>query len=225
MNAWPQVGQQALAFILNNIASEGKPPSLLQIKKKTGVTSIEAVKSILDKLESRNLIYRKPGNKIVAAYPLSVEPTPHRVRLADGRWVYAMCAVDAFGVSFLFKQDITVFSRCHGCQRIIEVKVERGQIAASSPDSVLVWYTRGRGDRLGGSFNTHAYSTQEMVCCIPAEDQCPSINFFCSYDHFEEWSCNSTTYPGQILSLDQALDRASRVFEPFLMLGEKEGML
>lgn len=115
---------------------------------------------MLSEMASQCLIYRKWGSdNILAAFPLSVAPTAHQVRLADGRRAYAMCAVDAFRVSFLFRQDIAISSLCHHCQIGVEVKVVGERISFASPASTVVRYI------------------QEVACCIAAEGQCPSIDF------------------------------------------------
>ncbi len=51
---------------------------------------LERVKVILDELE-RNLtfLFRNPAGEVVWAYPVTVEKTPHRVKLSTGDSVYA----------------------------------------------------------------------------------------------------------------------------------------
>jgi len=207
MKSWPQVSQRALALILSQIAGTGTAPSLVQLRNELGCCSIEAIQDILSEMASQRLIYRKSGSdNILAAYPLSVAPTAHQVRLADGRRVYAMCAVDAFGVAFLFRQDIAISSLCHHCQIGVEVKVVGERISFASPASTVVWYT------------------PEVACCIAAERQCPSINFFWCREHLEAWRCEQQEHLGQVFSLEQAFDRARVVFDPVMMLGREGGL-
>jgi len=72
------------------------------------------------------------------AYPVSALGTRHEVTLADGRRFTAMCAVDAIGAAFTFEQDVQVHSRCHTCDRPVEVEVKDGEIDRYRPEEVHI---------------------------------------------------------------------------------------
>jgi hypothetical protein len=57
------------------------------------------------------------------AYPVSAVPSAHRVTLADGRTLYAMCAIDALGCCFEFGQPAVIESACQGCGAPVRVAV------------------------------------------------------------------------------------------------------
>lgn len=71
-------------------------------------------------------------------YPVCALPTNHKVTLADGRKFHAMCAVDAMGTAFTFKQDITVNSCCSTCGETVEVEIKDGKVVKFSPENLLV---------------------------------------------------------------------------------------
>ncbi len=79
------------------------------------------------------------GNGSVAfAYPVSAWPTSHEVSLADGRKVYAMCAVDALGCAFHFRQDLSIVSKCHVCGEAVRIRVEQNAVASVEPQETRV---------------------------------------------------------------------------------------
>jgi hypothetical protein len=56
------------------------------------------------------------------ANPFSAVPTPFRVR-ADGRWWFANCAWDAFGVCAALRGDGHIETTCADCDEPIAVDV------------------------------------------------------------------------------------------------------
>ncbi len=64
--------------------------------------------------------------EIVMLNPFSCIPTPHRVR-ANGRWWYANCAWDAFGVLAALHADGLISSSCPDCADAIEIDVADGR--------------------------------------------------------------------------------------------------
>jgi hypothetical protein len=52
--------------------------------------SLERVRQVLDDLEHhKTFLFRSDGETVSWAYPVTVEPTPHRVRFSSGEQVYA----------------------------------------------------------------------------------------------------------------------------------------
>jgi hypothetical protein len=57
-------------------------------------------------LGAADLVHTDPATgSISIAYPFSGRPTPHRVELAGGPAVFAMCAVDALGIPQMLRRD------------------------------------------------------------------------------------------------------------------------
>ena len=70
----------------------------------------------------RALVLEADGRRIRMANPFSAVQTPHRVH-ARGRWWYANCAWDAFGVLAALHEDGRVESSCPDCAEPIGIDV------------------------------------------------------------------------------------------------------
>jgi hypothetical protein len=96
------------------------------------------VKEMVAALISKKAVAAADNGAINFMYPVSVVPTPHLVHLADGRQLFAMCAVDALGTTFTLGQDVQVHSRCAECGQPVTVTVRQGQIAGVDPEETRV---------------------------------------------------------------------------------------
>ena len=92
---------------------------------------------VLAELHERDVIRLDPAGAIRAAYPFSARPTAHLVDIDGGPTVYAMCAIDALGMSAMLGRPVTIRSaeprhrpadHCHRPQ---------------SPSSLDAWHDRG----------------------------------------------------------------------------------
>ena len=75
--------------------------------------------------DAHALVLERDGSRIRMANPFSAVPTPHRVE-AQGRWWYANCAWDAFGILAALDVDGRVSSSCPDCAEPIEIDVRDG---------------------------------------------------------------------------------------------------
>lgn len=195
------IAQEEVAhkFILETFARTGRSPTIEEIRREFGMPSVSEAELLVQALERRGSIHRNPGDQEVShAYPFSNEPTLHRVRLAGGPEVYAMCAIDALGMPFMLKRNADVGSACAQCGGHIRIQIKSEQIVERSPDEIVVWLA----DRKEG--------------CVAAVDLCPDLNFFCSPRHLEEWKVKRPEQSGQMLTLDQALQGGRQTFEKLL---------
>jgi len=86
-------------------------------------TSAEAVRGGWGRLHGQHaLVLDAATSELRMANPFSAIPTPHRV-LAAGRWWYANCAWDAFGVCAALGVDGTIATSCPDCGDPIAVEV------------------------------------------------------------------------------------------------------
>jgi len=182
-------------FILESFVASGHSPTLADVQHRFGLSDEESAENMLAELEATRAIHRASGDPLAThAYPFSNEPTPHRVQLASGVQVYAMCAVDALGIPFMLNTDARIESGCSHCGQSITVAVQDGALAEHAPESLLVGY-------------------MPLDCCTtPATEQCPNINFFCSPEHLDEWMENHRGEELKTLSLSQALERGREIF-------------
>ena len=186
-------------FILETFAKTGRSPALEDVRSRFDLESLQEVEAALADLARRGSIHRNSGDPFVThAYPFSNEPTRHRVRLAAGPDVYAMCAIDALGMPFMLKQDAEIASACEQCGGDIELQIGNGNITHKSPGEIVVWY---------GVIEEG---------CVVATDLCPDLNFFCSSKHLEAWTKEHPNRAGAMLTLDQALERGRQSFEKLM---------
>lgn len=182
-------------FVLETFAATGHSPTMDQIRERFSVETLEEADAMVAELERAGSIHRNPGDgAITHAYPFSNEPTSHRVRLAGGPEVFAMCAIDALGMPFMLRRDVDIASACAGCG----VEVRGGRVGAHAPSDVTVWL----GDTSEG--------------CVAATDLCPDLNFFCSPACREGWNRTHPEKRGEGLRLEDAVSQGRRVFEDLL---------
>ncbi len=189
-------------YILATFATTGHAPTLEAIQAQFGLASLEEADARVTELEERGCIHRNAGDRVVThAYPFSNEPTPHRVHLAGGPQVYAMCAVDALGMPFMLKRDAEIHSCCRQCQDEVTVHIHHEEVTQQNPSGLVVWLPTVPGK------------------CVAATDLCPSLNFFCSAAHLDQWRAAHPDTHGQKLTLEQALAGGRKTFEPLLQDG------
>lgn len=107
-----------------------------QLTEQEGIEICEN-KKIYEILKRKN-IFAFMDNKITFLYPVSAVPTNHKVKLADGREFFSMCAVDALGVSSMFHIDSEIFSVCSETGEHVYVKVCGGEIEEYFPKTLHV---------------------------------------------------------------------------------------
>ena len=76
-------------FVVKHLPNTGKPISPMEIAEFLNL-AVEQVEEILDQLE-RNLFFlvRDLGGAVTWAFPVTVEPTPHRLTFDSGEQIYA----------------------------------------------------------------------------------------------------------------------------------------
>jgi hypothetical protein len=80
------------------------------------------------------LVLNPATNEIRMLNPFAAAPTAHRVR-ASGRWWYANCAWDAFGICAALHADGRIETSCADCGELLAIEVRKGQ-----PDSKTLWF-------------------------------------------------------------------------------------
>jgi hypothetical protein len=91
--------------ILRVFAAAGRPPHRTELELPAAPAAAEQV---LGRLHEADGIRLDPDGHIRVAYPFSAVPTRHRVRLATGVEVYAMCAIDALGMPAMLGVDAVI---------------------------------------------------------------------------------------------------------------------
>ena len=113
----------------------GRAPSAAETAHATA-TSPEDVRAGWRRLhEAHALVLDSGGGEIRMANPFSAVPTAYRVEAA-GRWWYANCAWDAFGICAALGSDGTIESSCPDCGEPLALHVRAGR----SDDETLVFH-------------------------------------------------------------------------------------
>ena len=100
----------------------GRAPTVEEAAEAAGSTVAEVEAGWRRLHEAHALVLSAGTTEIRMANPFSAVPTAHRVQ-ADGRWWYANCAWDAFGICAALHADGRVETSCPDCGEPIAVEV------------------------------------------------------------------------------------------------------
>ena len=107
-------------------AEHGRAPSALDVATDVRLdvpTVIEAWRRLHD---AHALVLHPDRAELRMANPFSAVPTAYRVH-ADGRWWYANCAWDAFGICTALGSDGRIESSCPDCGEALSIDVSDGR--------------------------------------------------------------------------------------------------
>jgi len=167
-------------------ARSGRPPArseLEHLARSLGASP----DAVLAELAGADVLAFAPGGEIRAAYPFSPARTPIRVSWAGGPVVYAMCAIDALGMSAMLGHPVTITAAEPGTGRVITVHADASQ-ARWHPRAAVV---------LAGSAGD---------ACLPSADRsCGYINFFTSRRAARAWTRRHPEVTGRLLTREGAI--------------------
>jgi hypothetical protein len=187
--------------ILRTFAATGYPPRAGDLDTLI-VDSGRDVEDVLRALHEIDAIRLTPDGRIAVAYPFSAFPTRHRVRLGAGLdtvEVFAMCAIDALGISPMLGGATT---RIDSVDPITGLPVTVTAVAGRTrwaPPTAVVFVG---ADPAGGP---------SADCC------CDYLNFFSGTDAATTWMRAHPHVPGLVLGPGDAEALAARLFGPLLM--------
>ncbi|MEP7740155.1 alkylmercury lyase family protein [Nocardioides sp. 31GB23] len=178
--------------ILRAFAATGRPPAPRELDTVTASAGRRTTE-VLTSLHEIDAIRLGPDGQIAVAYPFSATPTRHRVRLGGQVEVYAMCALDALGMSALTAQDT----------RIDSVDITTGQpIIVTTCDGRTSWEPATAVVFIGADSG----GGPSAECC------CDYLNFFGNRDTAHAWASGHPRIPVQILDQAEAEDLAVHLF-------------
>jgi mercuric reductase len=143
------------------------------------------------------VVVSKDGTQILGAYPMTTEPTPHRL-LLPGRTIHAMCAVDALSVGAMYGGEVEIESKCRVTHAPVRVKMDGTRIVSVSPGSVLVGV---RWDKASGVPAAHSL--------------CMEMVFLRDEAAAKEWS-GGDSESHTVLSLEEGAEFGARFFRPLV---------
>jgi len=110
----------------------GRAPTAAEVAAIAGVESGEVVAGWRRLHDAHALVLDPATTEIVMANPFAARPTPFRVE-ADGRWWFANCAWDAFGIGAALGVDSRIQAACPDCREPIALTVADGRADDDGP--------------------------------------------------------------------------------------------
>ena len=162
--------------------------------------------AVLAELAAADVIAFGAGGEIRAAYPFSPVPSPIQVRWAGGPLTYAMCAIDALGMSAMLGRPVIITAAEHGTGYLITVHADGGR-ARWEPRAAVVF--AGAAGEPG---------------CPPADRSCGYINFFTSARAARAWARHRPEVTGTVLSRQGALHCGIAEFGTLMQAPQPAGL-
>jgi hypothetical protein len=100
----------------------GRAPTAREAADAADLNEVEVVSGWQRLHEQHALVLDSATAEIRMANPFSAVPTAHRVQ-ADGRWWYANCAWDAFGICAALHVDGRIEASCPDCGDALNIEV------------------------------------------------------------------------------------------------------
>ncbi len=114
--------------ILRELIATGAAPGVRDTGAALSLSEADAA-AAYERLAANRVIVLEPGTRdVLMAAPLSAVPTPHRVRMADGRSHYGNCVWDALGVIEMLGMDGDVETTCADCDSSLRLTVRGGSL-------------------------------------------------------------------------------------------------
>jgi hypothetical protein len=180
--------------ILKSLYSQGQVPTHEEIAALLNNTGIEPA---LDELRRRDLIVFSEDGRLAGAYPMTTEPTSHRLVL-PGRSINAMCAIDALSVTPMFGGAVEIRSECRVTREPVVIRQQDERIVDASPSSVLT------GVRWQMPCGGHA-----------AHSMCVEMVFLKDAGTAQAWH-NGALDHHSVFNLNDAVEFGARFFKPLV---------
>jgi len=179
--------RQVHQAVLRALARTGLPPTRSELEQLAGSLGA-SLEGLLAELAEADAIVFSADGEIRAAYPFSPAHTSIRVSWPGGPDAYAMCAIDALGMSAMLGHPVTITAAEPDTGRIITVHAD-GRQARWHPRTAVV-FTGSTGD-----------------ACRPSADRsCGYINFFTTGRAARSWARRHPEVVGRLLTREGALD-------------------
>jgi len=182
--------------VLRSFAHTGVAPGLPSLASHAAPFELSRV---LDELADGDFLCLDQDGQITAVYPFSAVPTRHRVRISGGPAVFAMCAIDALGVSAMTGVPVVIESADPFTGEPVTVHVD-GSAGTWDPATAVVYVGR-TGDGCAGP--------SASVCC-------GYMNFFATGAAAAAWAASHPQITGGILGQARALQTGMGIFGQLL---------
>lgn len=182
--------------LLGAFLTEAGPPDLGVVGRLAAELHLEP-QAAMAALATADLAHADPASRrIRVAYPFSGAPTAHRVTLADGPTVDAMCALDALGIPLMARRSGRINSIDPSSAQPITVEVD-GQGWHWQPTTTVV---------LAGMTAIADACGSVADCC------CPYINFHATPHDADAYRQANPALTAELLGQAEAIEAAKRSF-------------
>jgi len=172
--------------VLATFVRTGQPPARGELERLARALGADQGAVLAELAESDVLAFAADG-RIRAAYPFSAVATPIQVSWAGGPDAYAMCAIDALGMSAMLGRPVTITAAEPGTGCVITVRADGDQARWDPRTTVVFAGSAGDADR-------------------PSADcACSFINFFATAGNARAWARRNPEVTGRLLTQEDAL--------------------
>ena len=193
--------RQVHLAVLGAFAQTGQAPGRDELERIARAGGADPA-AVLAEVAERDVIAFGQAGEIRAAYPFSPSPTPIQVSWAGGPVAYAMCAIDALGISAMLSRPVTITAAEPGTGRTITIHADGGQARWDPPGAVVFAGATG-GD-----------------CPHAADRTCGYINFFTTARAARAWARANPAVTGTLMSQARALSAGVAEFGAFMQTGD-----
>lgn len=196
--------RQVHQAVLAAFARTGQPPARSELERLARSLGASP-DAVLAELAGAGAIAFNAGGEIRAAYPFSPVRTPIRVTWPGGPAAYAMCAIDALGMSAMLGHPVTITAAQPGTGRIITIHADSSR-ARWHPRTAVV-FAGSAGD-----------------ACRPSADRsCGYINVFAGRRAARAWARRHPEVTGRLLTREGALGIGIAEFGSLLRAAPQPG--
>jgi hypothetical protein len=178
--------------VLRSFVHTGAAPGISSLTRHAAPFDLSQV---LAELAEGDFLCLDHAGQITAAYPFSALPTRHRVRISGAATAFAMCAIDALGISAMTGRPVVIESADPSTGEPITVNVDRAD-STWNPATAVVYVGRTDGQSAGPSAS---------VCC-------GYMNFFTTHTAASAWAASHPEITGGILGQARALQAGIGIF-------------
>ncbi|MGH3182221.1 MAG: organomercurial lyase [Streptosporangiaceae bacterium] len=183
--------------ILTRFLDTGGPPDQTWLQRQAEALGLDPRPACAE-LATADLAHLDEAGRVSVAYPFSGVPRGHRVQLADGPSVCAMCAIDALGIPQMTDRDATITATDPHTGEPVRIEVSAGRWQWTPRSTVVLVAQADTGDAAA-------------LCA------CPHVNFYTSPAHAQAYLANHPELTGKLLlGQDAAIEYAGAVFGALL---------
>jgi ubiquinone/menaquinone biosynthesis C-methylase UbiE len=196
--------RQVHLAVLASFARTGQPPARAELERLADSHGADP-DAVLAELAGSDALAFAADGEIRAAYPFSPAATATRVTWPEGPAAYAMCAIDALGMSAMLGRPVTITATEPGTGRVITVHADGDQARWDPPTAVV--FAGSAGDARRPS----------------ADCACSYINFFATASNARAWARRHPGVTGRLLTREAALRSGVAQFGTLLQAAPRPG--